>query len=233
MPKPVIAVDGPAASGKGSLARKLAKTLNFAYMDTGILYRAVAFEVLDDGLSIKDKRDVIDCAKNFVKKLKNPLSNKKLLENPRLRDDDIGSAASKVAVLTDLRKILNDLQRDFALNPPTPAKGAILDGRDIGTIICPDAQLKFFVTADVEIRSRRRLKELHLNGIDVSYSTVLDDMRERDKRDSERADAPMTRAEDAVIIDNSDLNAEETLEMALNIAKERLNLWPSSSPANP
>ena len=224
MTKPVIAVDGPAASGKGSLARELAHALNFAHMDTGILYRAVAFELLDDGLSVKDKRDVIDSAKNFVKKLKNPLGNEKLLGNPRLRSDEIGSAASKIATIPELRKILNDLQKDFAENPPKPFEGSVLDGRDIGTIICPDADLKFFITAEVEIRTRRRLKELHSNGNDVSYSTVLEDMRERDKRDSERTDAPMTRAKDAIIIDNSDLTAKETLEMALKIAKERLNI---------
>ncbi|MFK7838855.1 MAG: (d)CMP kinase [Bdellovibrionales bacterium] len=224
MSKPVIAVDGPAASGKGTVARKLAEELNFAYMDTGILYRAVAFEVIDSGLSIKDKRDCIDAAKIFIKKLKNPIKNKSLLNNPRLRDDDIGNAASKIATIQDIRNLLNTLQKDFAKNPGIAYKGAVLDGRDIGTIICPNADLKLFITAETEIRSRRRLKELHSKGIAATYGSVLDDMRARDKRDSERNNAPMTQAKDAIIIDNSDLNAEETLEKALEITKERLSL---------
>jgi len=185
MSKPVIAVDGPAASGKGTVARKLAEALNFAYMDTGILYRAVAFEVIDDGLSVKDKRDCMDAAKILIKKIKNSPNPSKITGNPRLRDDDIGQAASKVAAIGEVRETLNDLQRQFA---------------------------------------KRRLKELQSKGIAATYGTVLDDMRERDSRDAQRKDAPMTRAKDAIIIDNSDLNADETLEMALKITKERLNL---------
>jgi len=224
MTKPVIAVDGPAASGKGTVARKIAQKLNYAYMDTGILYRGVAFEVIDQGLSTKDKRDVLDAGKIFVKKLKNAINTKTILENPRLRDDDIGNAASKIAALPKLREILNDLQKDFAKNPGDQYDGAVLDGRDIGTIICPNADLKLFITAETTIRAKRRVKELQSKGIDATYGTVLDDMRERDKRDSERNDAPMTRAEDAIIIDNSTLDADETLELALKYTKERLNL---------
>jgi len=223
MSKPIIAVDGPAASGKGTMARKLASALDFAYMDTGILYRAVAFEVLDDGLSIKDKRDCMDAAQILVKKINNARDTSKILGNPRLRDDDIGQAASKVAAIPEVRERLNALQKDFAKTPGHQYKGAILDGRDIGTIICPNADLKFFVTCDIEVRAKRRLKELQSKGIQATYGTVLDDMRERDTRDSKRKDAPMTRAEDAILIDNSTLNAEETLEMVLNIVKERLN----------
>jgi len=224
MTKPVIAVDGPAASGKGTVARKIAQKLNYAYMDTGILYRGVAFEVIDQGLSTKDKRDVLDAGKIFVKKLKNAINTKTILENPRLRDDDIGNAASKIAALPKLREILNDLQKDFAKNPGDQYDGAVLDGRDIGTIICPNADLKLFITAETTIRAKRRVKELQSKGIDATYGTVLDDMRERDKRGQRRNDAPMTRAEDAIIIDNSTLDADETLELALKYTKERLNL---------
>ena len=224
MSKPVIAVDGPAASGKGTVARKLAEALNFAYMDTGILYRAVAFEVVDSGFSIKDKRDCIDAAKTLIKKIMNSPNPEKITGNPRLRDDDIGQAASKVAAIPQVRETLNDLQRQFAKKPGTGVNGAILDGRDIGTVICPDANLKLFITAKIETRAKRRLKELQSKGIAATYGTVLDDMRERDSRDAQRKDAPMTRAEDAIIIDNSNLNADETLEMALKTAKERLNL---------
>lgn len=224
MSKPIIAVDGPAASGKGTVARKLAEALNFAYMDTGILYRAVAFEVIDSGLSVKDKKDAHNAAQNLIKKIKNATNSNTIWENPRLRDDDIGQAASKVAAIPEVREILNKLQKDFAKNPGNNVDGAILDGRDIGTIICPNADLKLFVTAKIEIRTQRRVKELQSKGIAATYSTVLDDMRERDSRDIKRENAPLARAEDAIIIDNSDLNADETLEMALKITKERLNL---------
>ena len=224
MTKPIIAVDGPAASGKGTLARKLAEKLDFAYMDTGVLYRAVAFEVIDTGLSFKDKRDTIDAAQNLLKKLQNAPDPNKILSNPRLRDDDIGQGASKVAAIPEIRQILKDMQRDFAENPGDGVKGAVLDGRDIGTVICPDADLKLFVTAKVEVRAKRRLKELQSKGITATYGDVLDDMLERDSRDVQRKDAPMTRADDAIVINNSDRNAEETFEMALKIVNERLNL---------
>ena len=223
MTKPIIAVDGPAASGKGTMARKLAQKLDFAYMDTGILYRGVAFEIIDTGLSIKDKRDAIDAAQNLIKKIKNTDPNK-VLGNPRLRDDDIGQAASIIAVIPEVREILNDLQKDFARNPGIHAEGAVLDGRDIGTVICPDADIKFFVTAKTEVRAKRRLKELHSKRIAATYGDVLDDMLERDSRDAQRKSAPLAQAKDAIVIDNSDLNAEETLEMALKIVREKLNL---------
>jgi len=224
MNKPVIAVDGPAASGKGTLARKLAEKLNFAYMDTGILYRGVAMEVVDTGLSVKDKRDCIDGAQNLIKKIMNTPDLDRVFANPRLRDDDIGNAASKVAAIPAVRKILIEMQRQFALKPGENFDGAILDGRDIGTVICPNAQLKLFITSELEIRAKRRLKELQSKEIAATYGTVLETMRERDQRDEERESAPMARAKDAVIIDNSELNADETLDMALNIVKERLKL---------
>lgn len=224
MSKPIIAVDGPAASGKGTVARKLAEELNFAYMDTGILYRGVAFEIIDSGLSIKDKRDAHAAAQNLIKKITNSSNPGTILGNPRLRDDDIGQAASKIAAIPEVREVLNKLQRDFAKNPGNSVDGAILDGRDIGTVICPNADLKLFITAKIEIRTQRRVKELQSKGIGATYGTVLEDMRERDSRDIKRKNAPLTRAADAVIIDNSDLNADETLETALKITKERLNL---------
>ncbi len=218
-PKPIIAIDGPAASGKGSLARQLAEQLNFAYMDTGILYRGVGLEVINADLDLNNHDDCIKAAKTLLKNIQSTTLN-----NPRLRDDDIGQAASIVAAIPEVRDTLNDLQRNFAKNPGESTNGAILDGRDIGTIICPDADLKLFVTAKIEIRAQRRLKDLQSKGITVKYDTVLDNMRTRDSRDAQRKDAPLTRAKDAIIIDNSDLSAEETLEMALKITKERLNL---------
>ena len=224
MSKPVIAVDGPAASGKGTLARKLAEHFDFAYMDTGILYRATAFEVIDSGLSIKDKRDAVEAAQTLMKKLQSAPDPNKILSNMRLRDDDIGQAASKIAAFQEVREVLNDMQRSFAKNPGQHAKGAILDGRDIGTVICPNADVKLFVTAKIETRAKRRLKDLQSKGLIANYSDVLDDMRERDSRDMQRKDAPMMRADDAIVINNDDRNAGETLLMAIDIIKERLNL---------
>lgn len=224
MPKPVIAIDGPAASGKGTLARSLAEKLDFAFMDTGALYRATAFELLSTGLSAKDKSDAMDAAKLLVKKIKNAENPQDVLENKTLREDKIGKEASRIAAYTVVRNALNQLQRDFAANPGKLYKGAILDGRDIGTVICPDADLKLYITANDEIRAERRLKELQSRGIAATYEAVLKDMRERDARDAERETAPMKPADDAVIIDSSDLDAGEMLEKVILLAKQRLNI---------
>lgn len=221
---PVIAIDGPAASGKGTLARALAKKLGFAYMDTGALYRAAAFELLNAGLSVRDENDAVDAAQILVKKIQNAESPNDILGNPTIREDKIGKQASKIAAYARVRTVLNDLQRDFAENPGKDFKGVILDGRDIGTVICPDAPLKLFVTASIEVRTNRRLKELQSKGLAVTYGAVLEDMRERDTRDAERKTAPMKPADDAVIIDSSDLDAGQMLEKALEITRDRLTL---------
>ncbi len=220
----VIAIDGPAASGKGTLARKLADALGFAHMDTGALYRAVAFEVLSTGLSIKDKKDARDAAQILVKKIGRTGNPAEILGKPSLREDKIGQAASIVAAMPEVREVLLKLQRDFAKNPGGPYKGAVLDGRDVGTVICPQAHVKFYITAKTEIRAERRLKELQSKGIAATYSTVLSDMLERDARDSGRDAAPMKPATDAVMIDSSDLNADALLDKALKISKDRLKL---------
>ncbi|MBL4803676.1 MAG: (d)CMP kinase [Alphaproteobacteria bacterium] len=222
MTKPVIAIDGPAASGKGTLARSLATKLEFAFMDTGALYRATAFELLAAGLSAKDKSDAMDAAKILVKRIKNAENPQDVLENKTLREDKIGKEASKIAAYPVVREALNKLQRDFAADPGTLYKGAVLDGRDIGTVICPDADLKLFITAKTEIRAERRLKELQSRGIAATYEAVLEDMRERDARDAERETAPMKPADDAVIIDSSDLDAGEMLEKVILLVKQRL-----------
>lgn len=220
----VIAIDGPAASGKGTLARRLAEKLGFAYMDTGSLYRATAFEVLDSGLSVKDKKDARDAAQNLVKKIARARDPEEILGNKTLREDRIGTQASIVAAYPEVRETLKDLQQSFAKNPGPSYKGAILDGRDVGTVICPRAHIKLFITAETEVRAERRLKELQSKGIAATYTDVLTDMRERDARDKSREAAPMKPADDAIIIDSSDLNADEMLEKALNIVKERLPL---------
>lgn len=211
--KKIIAIDGPSASGKGTLSRGLADKLNFAHLDTGALYRLVAYTVLERGGDPADKNEAIGAAE-FCRDYFSPA----LLENPDLRLDSTGQAASKVAVVPQVRKALLDLQKNFAVNPGSAYDGAVLDGRDIGTVICPEAPLKLYITASDTIRAERRMKELQSKGLDVTYSAVLEDMRARDARDSAREAAPLKAASDAVTIDSSDLNADEMLELALEYA---------------
>lgn len=212
----IIAIDGPAASGKGTLAKRLAAHLNLAMMDTGKLYRAVAYEVLNEGLSIKDKKDIIRAAKMLAKKIKDQGPDI-ILGNSTLREDRIGVAASKVAAIPEARAELLDIQRDFAKAPHNNKNGAVLDGRDIGTVICPDADVKLFVTADLDIRAKRRLKELQSKGLSVTYSTVLEDMRERDARDAHTLKAHESKGYGTNILDTSHLDADKAFEAALNI----------------
>lgn len=220
----IIAIDGPAASGKGTLAKSLARLLNFAHMDTGALYRATAFELINAGLSVRDAKDARDAAQILVKKIKNAKSPEDILGNKSLREDKIGQEASKIASYPKVREVLNGLQRSFAENPPSLFNGAVLDGRDIGTVIVPEAPLKLYITAKTEIRAQRRLKELQSRGIAATYEAVLKDMRERDARDAGRDTAPMKPADDAIVIDSSDLDAGEMLEKAADLAKDRLKL---------
>ncbi|MBX2833333.1 MAG: (d)CMP kinase [Micavibrio sp.] len=215
----IVAIDGPAASGKGTLARKVADKIGFAYLDTGALYRFVAHTVMQRFGDPSDKNDAIEAAE-FCRDFFDP----SLLDNPDLRLDEAGQAASKVAVVPKVRTALLDLQRNFAVNPGAGFKGAILDGRDIGTVICPDAPVKLFVTASDEVRAERRTKELQSKGISVTKAAVLKDMRERDARDAARDTAPMKPADDAITIDSSDLTPAEMLDKALDIIKERLSL---------
>ena len=212
----IIAIDGPAASGKGTLARALAENLNFAHMDTGALYRAVGYEVLQSGGSPSAEGDALAACVSLVKKITNP----ETLSNPDLRTDESGNAASQVAAIQPVRDALLQMQRDFAQSTGDTYRGAVLDGRDIGTIVCPQAQIKLYVTANMEIRAERRMKELQSKGIPVTYEAVLEDMRARDARDTGRKAAPLKPAEDAIIIDTSDLSQDEALAKALEYAKK-------------
>ncbi len=214
----IIAIDGPSASGKGTLSRGLAEALNFAHMDTGALYRAVGYEVLQSGGNPEDEGDALAACAALKAKISDPST----LNNPDLRNEQTGAAASKVAAVQSVRDFLLNLQREFAESPGEGFVGAVLDGRDIGTVICPDAPLKLYITASADIRAKRRMKELQSKGLAVTYEAVLKDMRERDARDAGRKDAPMKPAGDAIVIDSSDLNAGEMLEQALKLAKERL-----------
>lgn len=208
---PIIAIDGPAASGKGTLARRLADALNFAHLDTGAVYRLAALKVIETGLDPVDA--VTEVNKNF---------QLNQLDNPDLRRHDVGSMTSKISAIPDVRLVLDELQKNFAHHPPAPYQGAVLDGRDIGTHITPDAPVKFYVVSRPEIRATRRYKELLSRGIPVTYDTVLKDMAERDERDQNRAFRPMRPAADAILLDTSDLTPDEAFEQALTLARSRL-----------
>lgn len=215
----VIAVDGTAASGKGTLAKRLAKELGFAYLDTGKLYRYVGARLIARGIEPTDEAEAIAVAQGLNATLK-----PEDLQNPDLGKDEIGQAASKVAAITGVRTALLDYQQNFAKNPPECASGAILDGRDIGTVICPDADLKLYIDANVEIRAQRRFKELQSKGISVTYDAVLADMLERDKRDSSRATAPMKPADDAIVLDTSTMSADDVFDKVRSAVTDRLGI---------
>jgi cytidylate kinase len=207
----IIAVDGPSASGKGTLARKLAAHLGFDFLDTGALYRAVGLQVLRAG---GDPADA-DAAAAAAKAL-----DYGLLDHPDLRTDTTASAASIVASQPAVRLALLAYQRDYARTPPG-GRGAVLDGRDIGTVVCPEAGLKLYVTATLETRARRRLAELQQRGDKAIWEAVLQDMRNRDARDSRRDAAPLRPAPDAIVIDTTTLTPEQVFERALALVNRR------------
>ncbi|MCB9987960.1 MAG: (d)CMP kinase [Rhodospirillales bacterium] len=211
---PIIAIDGTAASGKGTLARKLAQELGYAWLDTGKLYRYVGYRVIQDGNDPSDETAAVTKAQHLSETLK--LED---LQDPALTSDEAGQAASQVGFFPAVRAALLAFQKDFAAHPPKGAKGAVLDGRDIGTVVCPDADLKLFVTADINIRAQRRFKELQSQGISVTYDAVLADMRTRDARDAGRASAPMKPADDAILLDTSDMTIDDVLGKALSYVR--------------
>ena len=208
----IIAIDGPAASGKGSLAKKLAEKLDYDFLDTGALYRRVALKVIDSNTNPSDAEGVIEAANA----LKDTINN--AYDDNDLRNDRVGSAASVIAQNQGVRDVLFDIQRNFAQNAK---KGAVLDGRDIGTVICPEADIKLFVTASVEKRAERRLKELQSRGKDVTHAQVLAEMQERDDRDAVRLDKHLAPDHDVTIIDTSDMTPEDVLENAMAIITTR------------
>ncbi len=197
----IIAIDGPAASGKGTLARRLARRYGLIYLDTGALYRAVATLLLNDGADLSDAEAAVAATARITPAF---------LEDSSLRTAEAGRAASVVAAMPPVRTALFDYQRSVATTPP----GAVLDGRDIGTVICPDAEVKLFVTADLTTRAERRYHELMANGMDTSRDIVLKDLAERDQRDAQRAEAPLVAAEDAYLLDTSNLDIEAAFQAA-------------------
>ncbi|MBC7101757.1 MAG: (d)CMP kinase [Parvibaculum sp.] len=210
----VIAIDGPAASGKGTLARKLARHYGYAYLDTGSLYRAVGQAVRAAGADPDDDEAALAAAKAL---------DMGLIDEKAIRTREAGEAASIVAVKPAIRAAILDFQRNFASRPPGGERGAVLDGRDIGTVVCPDARVKIFVTASPEIRAHRRWLELNNSGVEVSEAQILEDVRERDRRDAERAASPMKPAADAYLLDTSDLSIEAAFDAAVAIIDKAMS----------
>ncbi len=208
----IVAVDGPAAAGKGTLARRIAAQFGLAYLDTGLLYRAVGFKLVRVGADPGDPAAAAEAARAL---------RAADLEDDQLRGDAAAAAASVVAAMPDVRAALLEFQRAFAARPPGDAKGAVIDGRDIGTVVCPDADVKFFVTAALEIRAERRLMELRGRGEDAIYARVLADMQARDARDSQRDIAPLVAAEDAYVLDTSALDADAAFARAIDHMNSR------------
>jgi cytidylate kinase len=209
----IIAVDGPVAAGKGTLARKLAAHFGYAYLDTGSLYRACGLRALLEGADPADPDAAVQAARHITSGD---------LTAAALRDEATGQAASKVAAIPAVRATLLDWQRDYAANPPGGEPGAVLDGRDIGTVVCPDATVKLYVTASAAVRAHRRWLELTGKGQNVTEAQVLADLEERDARDSARAVAPLKPADDAVLLDTSNLAIEAAFEKARAIIAGRL-----------
>lgn len=202
----IIAVDGPTASGKGTIAKALAEHFDLPHLDTGLLYRAVGRQVFLDGGDPDNGGDAL-AATSFPDSL---------LDDPHLRDEETGGLASRVSVHPSVRQALFDRQRTFA----TQAGGAVLDGRDIGTVIAPEAQAKLFVTASVEARAQRRFLEMRERGAGVNLLEIQDDLRRRDERDRSREVAPLVPASDAMVIDTSDLGKEEAISAAISAVNE-------------
>ncbi len=202
----IITIDGPAVSGKGTIARRVAEHYRLPHLDTGLLYRGVAIRLLDRGHALDDGTAAAAAAREL------DLAS---LDAKRLRERSIGEAASRVAVFPEVRAALLKLQKDFAHRP----EGAVLDGRDTGTVIVPEADVKIFVTASAEMRAARRLRELAAKGEEMTLDAVLAAIRERDRRDSERAIAPLKPAPDAVLLDTTDLDIEAAFRAALSIVE--------------
>ncbi|HSE77287.1 MAG TPA: (d)CMP kinase [Alphaproteobacteria bacterium] len=208
----IIAIDGPAGVGKGTLARRLAARFDLQHLDTGALYRAVALRILRRGGDPHD-RDTAAVAARYLRVTD--------LADPALRGDEVAEAASVVAAQRAVRQALLDFQRKFANSPHGNAKGAVLDGRDIGTVICPNADVKLFLDARPEVRAKRRYEELRARGEPAIYARVLADIETRDRRDANRGIAALKPARDAIEIDTSDLDADQVFEKALEAIERR------------
>ena len=205
---PVVAVDGPAASGKGTIARAIARELGLPHMDTGLLYRAVALTLWRWGGDPSSEFEALRACNEFGV---DP-------EDPELRSEPVSKIASSISAYPSVRAALLERQQEFAGQPG----GAVLDGRDIGTVIAPAADVKLFVTASAEVRAERRLRELLERGMKAHYDDVLADIRSRDERDSNRDVAPLKQAPDAIVLDTSELDIDQAITQALRLVRERV-----------
>lgn len=217
----IITIDGPAAAGKGTLASQLAQKYKLAYFDTGMVYRAVGLLMRLNHFDLNDETKAENLAQNLTFPQMIELS-----QNPEFRSSEGGVAASIVSSQPKVRAALLKMQQDFALKPVfangTPANGAIYDGRDTGTVVCPNADIKFFITASTEVRAKRRFDELKAKAKDTPFEKVLQDMIERDERDAKRATAPMKPAEDAYIFDTSSMSIQDVVQKAEQIIENKL-----------
>lgn len=207
----IIAIDGPAAAGKGTLARRLAEYFDLAYLDTGILYRAVALTLIKHGLDPNDSA--------AAKRVSAELDLSSLIDQD-LRSESVGNAASIVAAMPDVRSNLLLFQRKFAINIPQDKDGVILDGRDIGTVVCPNADIKFYVTASPEVRAERRLAETDGQLLTQSKASVLAEIKQRDERDINRENAPLRPAENALLLDTSKLDIDAVFLRAVELVRQ-------------
>ncbi len=205
----VIAIDGPAGAGKGTMARRLADHFRLNLLDTGLTYRAVAHRMLEDGLPLDDEAAAVKAAGAV---------DLAALDREVLSQHAVGEAASKVAVIPAVRRALVEKQRAFARAAP----GAVLDGRDIGTVVCPDADVKLYVTATAEVRARRRLAEIEARGGTADYARILADIERRDARDTEREDSPLRPAADAHLLDTSEMDIETAFQAARRLVDQAL-----------
>jgi CMP/dCMP kinase len=217
----IIAVDGPSGAGKSTLGKKLAKKLGLLYLDTGAMYRAVAFAVLQNNAS-KDKEKIVEIASIAnIELIGEPENLRVLLDGQdishEIRTNEVGQTASIVSAISEVRKILVQLQQELG----NRGNGCVLDGRDIGTVVFPHADIKFFLTAKPESRARRRYEEDFEKNIATTFEHTLEEINQRDKRDITRADSPLSIAEDAVVIDTSELNLDESFEKMMNFVIER------------
>jgi len=202
----IIAIDGPAASGKGTLAKRLAKHYGYRHLDTGLIYRAVAYAMLQSGADLRDEVLAVSAAQAL---------DPGTFNDPALKSQKLGDAASVVSAIPSVREALVSFQRRFADEPP----GAVLDGRDIGTVICPEADVKIFVVADPKLRAHRRALEAQGRGEEADEATILADIIARDERDRNRAVAPLRAAKDAYLLDNSNLDIEAGVRAAIDIVE--------------
>ena len=221
----IIAIDGPSGAGKSTLGKMLAKNLNLLYLDTGAMYRAVGLAVLSNGVSFDEKAKIAEIAENSEIKLVGEPENLQIFLNGRdisteIRTNEVGQSASIVSGVSEVRRILVEHHRTLGENSAT---GAVLDGRDIGSVVFPNADIKFFLTAKPEARARRRYEEDVEKGFSTTYEQTLSEINLRDERDVSREDSPLMIAEDAIVIDTSELNLTEVFEQMLAIVREKQN----------